>query len=467
MKLSFHGAAETVTGSKHMISLNDGRKLLLDCGMFQGHGSEADVLNRHWGFEPRTVTHLVLSHAHIDHSGLIPKLVNDGFIGKIYCTPATFDLCKIMLEDSARIQESDANYLNKKRKKQGKEPIEALYEIEDVSKALKQFSTLNYNTPTQIDKDITILFSDTGHILGSASIHVTINENNKPTRIAFTGDIGRFNNKILRSPQPFPQADYIITESTYGDKEHKESSLTEQQLLDVVTKTCIEQKGKLIIPSFSVGRTQEIVNMLNNLHFEHHLPSIKVFVDSPLSTNATTIYSNHTECFNKDELDYMKSDPTPFGFDKLTYITDVEESKALNFSTEPCIIISSSGMADAGRVKHHIANNIENANNTILIVGWCSPNSLGRRLIEKNKRVRIFGEEYTLKAEVVIMNEFSAHGDYHEMLRLLKCQNATKIRNVFLVHGELEVLYKWQERLHVAGFKNSTVPKLHQEIELN
>jgi metallo-beta-lactamase family protein len=467
MQISFHGAAGTVTGSKHLITLKDGRKILLDCGLFQGHGVDADVLNRHWGFDPRTVDYLVLSHAHIDHSGLIPKLVKDGFRGKIIATPATFDLCEIMLNDSAHIQEDDVFYLNKRRKRQGKQLLEPLYETKDVQPALDKFYLVKYNEPYEIDKGIEVLFTDAGHILGSAAVSLTIHDFNNTYKICFTGDIGRYNNKILRDPQPFPQADYIICESTYGDMLHEPTTLTDTRLLQIVKHTCVEKKGKLIIPAFSVGRTQEIVNMLNNLQFENKLPAMKVYVDSPLSTDATEIYRKHSHCFNDDVKEYMENDPTPFGFKNLQYITDVEESKGLNLKKEPCIIISASGMMEAGRIKHHIRNNVTDADNTILIVGWCGPGTLGRKLLRGDKVVKIFGEEYPVNAEVVVMNEFSAHGDYNEMLRFLSCQDALKVKKMFLVHGDDDVLPKWKEKLQASGYTNIITPELHETVEIH
>ena len=466
MKLSFHGAAGMVTGSKHLLTLKNGKNILFDCGMFQGQGAETEKMNRHWGFEPKKIDYLILSHAHIDHSGLIPKLVKDGFRGKIFSTPATFDLCEIMLADSAKIQEYDVFYLNKRRKKQGKPLLEPIYSTDDVQPALDKFHLVQYDKPYEIEKDITLTFTDAGHILGSACVHLKIDEFGDEKKICFTGDIGRYNSRILRQPQPFQQADYIICESTYGDILHEETALTDKQLLDVVKRTCVEKKGKLLIPAFSIGRTQEIVNMLNNLHFEKKLPHINVYVDSPLSTNGTEIYRKHKTCFNEDIKDYMLNDPTPFAFKNLTYITDVEESKALNFKKEPCIIISASGMMEAGRIKHHIANNISNPDNTVLIVGWCAPGTLGRKLLRGDTEVRIFGEEYQVKADIVVMNQFSAHGDYSEMLRFLKCQNQNNVRGMYLVHGDEDVLPVWKSRLESAGFGNVQIPELHQTFEI-
>lgn len=467
MKLTFHGAAGMVTGSKHLITLRNGKKILLDCGLFQGHGAETDNMNRQWGFDPRSIDYLILSHAHIDHSGLIPKLVKDGFRGKIFSTPATFDLCRIMLLDSAHIHEDDIFFLNKKRQRQGKSPLEPIYTTQDVQPALDRFYLVDFNEHYAIDKEITLLFTLAGHILGSAVVNLVIDEYGRRQAITFTGDIGRYSSRILRDPQPFPQADYIICESTYGDLLHEDATLTESKLLQVVQHTCMEKKGKLIIPAFSIGRTQEIVNMLNNLQFEKKLPPIKVYVDSPLSTDATEIYRRYKNCFNDRMQEYMERDPTPFGFRNLIYITDVEDSKRLNSLTEPCIIISASGMMEAGRIKHHLANNISDAKNTILVVGWCAPGTLGRKILRGDKLVKIFGEEYVVKAEIIVMNEFSAHGDYVEMLRFLSCQQPERVRKMFLVHGDGDVLPRWKERLEQAGFPAVVIPSLHEAYELN
>lgn len=466
MKLTFHGAAQTVTGSKHLITLNSGTQILLDCGMFQGLGAEADTLNRHWGFLPSKVDYLILSHAHIDHSGLIPKLVKDGFRGKIICTPATFDLCKIMLMDSAHIQEADVRYINRKKEKSKSSLIRPLYEKDDVPFALERFYTLDYKKKYKIEKGIELHFTDAGHILGSAAVHLDIQERNETIRLTYTGDIGRKAHRILRKPQKFRQADILIMESTYGSNLHKTGHYPERKLLEIVKHTCLHKKGKLIIPAFSVGRTQEIVNILNNLEFENKLPPLKVFVDSPLAVNATEIYRKYKKDFNKEMQSYMDLDKTPFGFKNLTYIQDVQESKMLNFLEEPAIIISASGMADAGRIKHHIANHIEDAKTTILIAGWCAPNTLGRKLLRGDKEVRIFGQNYPVRAEVMLMNEFSAHADYNEMLQYLKCQEAKSIQKIFLVHGDEDVLPQWKNKLLEHGFQNISTPELHQEFEI-
>lgn len=459
MKIAFHGADRTVTGSKHLLKLENGKRILLDCGMFQGRGKETDELNRDFGFNPREVDCMILSHAHIDHSGLIPRLVKQGFKGPIYCTPATYDLCTIMLLDSAHIQEDDAYYLNLKLGDRLKRPIEPLYTINDVPPSLELFVPVKYNTKFNVYDDVELLFTDSGHILGAAAVNLTVTENGQKTHITFTGDIGRYNNRILKQPAPFPQADYIITESTYGDRIHPPMEEVDEVLLQVVLETCVNKKGKLLIPAFSVGRTQEIVNVLDTLNFKGLLPNIKVYVDSPLSTNATEIVGKHTECFNQQFLDNMKKDPTPFGFNNLHYIKDVNESKALNNHKEPCIIISASGMAEAGRIKHHIKNNIEDPRNTILLVGWCTPSSLGGRLKDGAEKVKIFGEELDVNADVISLEPFSAHGDYQEMLRYLSCQDPSKVKGVFLVHGDEDVMPKWRNRLADKGFRHIEIPE--------
>jgi metallo-beta-lactamase family protein len=466
MKLSFHGAARTVTGSKHLLTLKQGKRILLDCGMFQGMGLETDELNRHFGFDPATVDYLILSHAHIDHSGLIPVLVKQGFSGKIYCTPATFDLCCIMLEDSAHIQESDARFINERRKRQGKPPLKPLYTLPDVTVALRQFEPVPYGEWFSIEDSIKLLFTDAGHILGSAVVNLRIEEDFHTKSICYTGDLGRAQPQIIRPTEPFPQCEYLITESTYGDRKHADRSESLDQLLRIVIETCVMKKGKLIIPAFSVGRTQEIVYALDRLEHEGRLPHIPVFVDSPLSTNATEIMRNNPDCFNDEIRSYMERDPDPFGFNKLTYIREAQESKQLNHLKEPCIIISASGMAEAGRIKHHLANNIGSEDNTVMIVGHCESGSLGAKLAEGEKEVRIFGEMHSVRAHVEVLGSFSAHGDVDEMIDILKCQNPTKVKKVFLVHGDYDVQLRYMIRLQREGFRHVEIPEKGSSFEV-
>jgi metallo-beta-lactamase family protein len=466
MKITFHGAARTVTGSKHLITLNNGKKILLDCGMFQGLGRDTFPLNNKFGFDASTINYLLLSHAHIDHSGLIPKLVKEGFAGKIFCTPATADLAKVLLMDSAEIQRDDIKFTNKKRAKKGLELYDVLYDTNDVRKALPLFTIVNYDTWFTVEDGVEVLYTDTGHITGAAAVHVRITENNSTKQISFSGDVGRYSDVILRSPKVFPQADYILIESTYGNSLHQNVSNTPEEFFKWIDKTCHHKKGKLIIPAFSVGRTQELLYFLNNLSNSGKLNGIPVFVDSPLSLEATEVVKHHPENFNNNIENLLKSDNDPFAFKELKFIESVEESKSLNDRHEPMIIIAASGMADAGRVKHHIINNINNSSHTILIVGYCEPNSLGGQLMHGVKEVRIFGEEYNVNAEVGIMRSMSAHGDYNDLLHFLDSQKTELVKKVFIVHGEFSVQQDFQKKLKAKGFADVYIPALHQEFEL-
>lgn len=466
MKIAFHGAARTVTGSKHLLTLKNGKKLLLDCGMYQGLGSETDVLNRDWGFNPPEVDYLVLSHAHIDHSGLIPKLVKDGFRGKIFCTPATRELTEVLLEDSAEIQEDEVKYINKKRAAGGKPYLQPLYNAEDAKKSGELFRTVDYGNWFTIDQGIELLYTDAGHIIGSAAVHLKITENGTPTSITFSGDVGRYRDIILRSPQTFPQADYILLESTYGNSLHDLHTTTPEQILQWIEKACMQKKGKLIIPAFSVGRTQEILFALNQLELEKRLPELDYFVDSPLSVKATDIIKKYPQYFNNIIQKILRSDNDPFGFKGLKFIKTVAESKSLNYRNEPCVIISASGMAEGGRVKHHISNTIENSRNTILFTGYCEPHSLGGRLISGAKEVTIFGVYHQVHAEIGSIRSMSAHGDYEDLLQFLACQNRREVKTLFLVHGEYDVQQEFRNRLLKKGFLDVQIPDRHYEIGL-
>jgi metallo-beta-lactamase family protein len=459
MEIKFCGAAETVTGSKHLITLKNGKKILLDCGMFQGRGKESYEMNQTFHFDPNDIDCMILSHAHIDHSGNIPRLVKQGFKGKIYCTPATRDLAEIMLFDSAFIQENEASNFNKYRLKEGEKPIKPLYTIEDAEKSFLHLHTVPYDTHFKIFDGLELLFTDSGHILGSAAVNLTITEEGKTQHLCFTGDIGRYVNRLLKQPAVFPQADTIICESTYGDRLHESAEDTKEKLMQVVHETCVINKGKLIIPAFSIGKTQELIYVLNQLEFAGKLPPIKVYVDSPLAINATDIMRNHPESFSNEVNEYIKKDPSPFGFNGLEYVRKVEDSKAINLSKEPCIIISASGMAEAGRVKHHLANNIENPRNAVLIIGYCEPSSNGGKLASGEKSISIFGKKFDVKAKVHVIDFFSAHGDYNEMLQYLSCQNPKKVKHFFLVHGNREVMLSFKEKLQEKGFDNIIIPQ--------
>lgn len=466
MKIGFHGAARTVTGSKHLITLKSGTNILLDCGMFQGLGKDTDQLNNNFGFEASAVNYLILSHAHIDHSGLIPKLVKDGFAGKIFCTPATRDLSEILLEDSAEIQRDDTRFINKKRAKQGLPPYAPLYDLENAKDVIPLMQTVSYGHWVPICSEADVLFTDAGHIIGSASVHLRLKEDGKIIHLTFSGDVGRYGDVILCSPSIFPQADFILIESTYGDKIHERFSDTMKVFLDWIQKTCVEKKGKLIIPSFSVGRTQELLYFLNELFNDKRLPHVPIFIDSPLSLEATQVVKHHPENFNSKIKKLLLTDSDPFDFPGMKFIKTVEESKALNDFDQPCIIISASGMADAGRIKHHIANNINENRNTILMVGYCEPHSLGGKLMNGAKEVKIYGDLYKVIAEVGSMRSMSAHGDYNDLCQYLACQDPAMVKKVFIVHGEEEVQLEFQKRLLDKDFKEVIVPHLHEEFNL-
>lgn len=466
MKIAFHGAARTVTGSKHLISLKNGKKILLDCGMFQGMGRETDAMNEDFGFDAAGVTHMILSHAHIDHSGLIPLLVKRGYKGNIYCTPATQDLTEILLLDSAKIQEDDAKFKNKKLRKEGRPEITPLYTIADATRSIGALKKVNYKTWFRIDEDVEVYFTDAGHIIGSAAVHVRITENGKTTQISFSGDIGRYNDAILRSPDIFPQADYILLESTYGSTLHAEAVPSDDLLIKYIHDTCKVKKGKLIIPAFSVGRTQELLYALNRASLEGKLPKVDIFVDSPLSREATDVVRSHPEVFNKTVAKILEVDDDPFDFPGLHYIQTVDESKALNFREAPCVIISASGMAEAGRVKHHIANNIGDSRNTILIVGYCEPQSLGGRLMRGAKEVSIYGTRYEVRTDVGVIRSMSAHGDYEDLSQWLACQDPKDVKKLFLVHGEYEVQQIFRNWLIKKGFNDIEIPERHWEVGL-
>ncbi len=468
LQISFHGAARVVTGSKHLITTPKGKKILLDCGMFQGRIPGKEDMNRHFGFTPADLDYVILSHAHIDHSGLLPRLVKQGFRGIIFATPASIDLCGIMLYDSAHIQHDDLKYINKRRAKKDMTALEPLYDVEDVEMVLDLMTPVEYDEELHIDTETTLILTDAGHLMGSAAVHLDIKQaGGKTKKITFTGDIGRYGDPILRNPQPFRQCDILICESTYGDRLHPKQEDSESRLLEIVKETCVVNRGKLIIPAFSVDRTQEIIYNLEKMSNEGKLPDIKIFVDSPLSVKATGIIREHEECFNEEFIDYMHKDPEPFSFKHLTYISEVEASKALNELHEPCIIISSSGMAEAGRVKHHIANNINSPTNTILIVGYCTPESLGGRLKSGEKTVRIFGEEFDVKAKVESLESYSSHADYEEIFEYLQCIKPSKVNKVFLVHGEEKVQESLKEKMLTKGFKKVYIPAMGESFEIN
>ncbi len=442
----------------HLIEAN-GKKFLLDCGLYQGKRKIAFEINRNFElFDPREIDFVILSHAHIDHSGNLPTLVRKGFEGNIYSTFATKDLCSVMLRDSGHIQEKDVEWVNRKRIKQHKNPFEPLYTVEDAVETLNHFVGINYHREFEIAEGIKVTFFDAGHILGSASILLKITEEGKTTLLGFTGDLGRPNLAILKDPEKLPDVDYLITESTYGGREHDNPKDAEDILASIVNKA-IERKSKIIIPAFSVGRTQELVFALNNIFTDKRAEEIPVYVDSPLSVNATEVFRIHPECFDNETAEYIVRNRDPFGFNKLHYISDVEDSKRLNEIGGPMIIISSSGMVEAGRILHHLRNNIENPKNIVLMVGYSAQHTLGRKLIEHEPVVKIFGDEFEVKAEVITMNSFSAHADADELLAYADQFDKSRMQRIFIVHGDEDQQKIFYGRLKSIGFKYISIPE--------
>lgn len=437
MKLSFHGANRTVTGSKHLIEVN-GTRILLDCGLFQGRRSETYERNQNFTFDPKTVDVVVLSHAHIDHSGNLPNLVKYGFKGDIVATPATRDLCAMMLPDSGHIQERDAEFVNKRRRKHGEEPVDPLYTQEDAREAMSYFVTRSYHRPYKIAPGVQVTFIDAGHMLGSASVILDIQdqETKRDMRLVFSGDIGRKGIPIIRDPEIPDAADVLIMESTYGSRLHEDFDDSEKRLEQIVTET-YKRGGSLIMPAFAVGRVQQIVYTLHRLVQRGDIPRIPIFVDSPLAVNVTSVFSLHPECYDSEISEFVAQieHGDPFGFRDLTYIRSLEESKQLNFRREPCVIVAASGMMEFGRILHHVRHRIEDPKNTVLITGWQAENTLGRKLIDGQKTVRIFGEDYHPQARIEVLDGFSGHADRDELLTWVEGIQRKPSR-IFLVHGE-------------------------------
>jgi metallo-beta-lactamase family protein len=465
MQVTFWGAARTVTGSKHLVELDNGKKLLLDCGMFQGRRAEAERLNRELPFDPASLHAVILSHAHIDHSGLLPMLWKQGFRGKIYATHATVSLCGLLLPDSAHIQEKDVQFVNKLHRRRGQPPVHPLYSMEDAEAVQKQFVGLGYGQPFRPARGVQVEFRDAGHILGSASVTLTVKEGGRTTVLGFTGDVGSPGRPIVRDPQPMPDCDFLITESTYGGEVHDPPDRRMEVLAEVITRTSA-RGGRVIIPAFAVGRTQEIVHSLDHLWNERRLPPIPVYVDSPLAVNATGVYMAHTECYDDELNHYLLTDDNPFGFDRLTYVRDVEKSKALNESRVPAVIISASGMCEAGRILHHLRNNIQDRRNTIMIVGYCADHTLGKRIVDRAPVVKIFGEEHPLRAEVVVMNSYSAHADEPNLIEFIGRLDRQRLRRIFLVHGEYRRQEKFRAALQREGYQRISIPEHGESADL-
>jgi len=465
MNIHFHGAAQTVTGSMHLLEIN-GKTLLLECGLFQGRRKESFHRNRHFPFACDELDSVILSHAHIDHSGNLPHLIKDGYRGDIFATAATAHLANIMLLDSGYIHEEDAKYLNKKRRRQGKSPIEPLYTQEDAGRVASYFNTVGYRETFQPLPGVEAHLVDAGHILGSAAVVLDIKEEGRDFRLWFSGDVGRPGLPLLRDPV-FPQeSDYLIMECTYGDKIKRDPEEAFLEFRKVVQKT-VSRGGKIIIPAFAVGRTQELVYYLHKMIEENDIPEIPVFVDSPLAIRASQVFRDHPECFDQETQKFIAEDKhhEVLGFDKLSYTRSVEESKAINHVKGPAVIISASGMAEVGRILHHLKNNIEDPKNTILIVSWQAPHTLGRRLAEREERVKIFGETYTRRAEVSTIGGFSAHAG-QDLLTEYALHTKQTLKQIFLVHGEPRGADPLRARLHEEGFPSVEYPVRGEEFEI-
>ena len=457
-RLTFLGAAQTVTGSMHLLQVGQ-TSLLVDCGMYQGRRKESLHRNRNLPRQASEADAVLLTHAHIDHSGNLPSLVNRGFEGPIHCTAATADLCDAMLRDSARIQESDAAWLNGKHEDDSDwEPVEPLYTEEDARRALSRFVPHAYDEEFSVLPGIQTRFIDAGHVLGSASAVVDVKMNGHRRRVAFSGDIGRRNLPILRDPQPPEHADYVVMESTYGNRTHAPAEGMQDQLLEVIERTR-KRGGKVIIPSFALERAQEVIYSLKRLKKAGRLPKVKVYVDSPLTVKLTSVFRLHPECYDKEARELLVGGDSPFEFDDLEYVSSVEDSKAIDASEEPCVIIAASGMCEFGRVVHHLKASIEDRRSTVIIVGFQAQHTLGRRLVEQRHHVRIFGVERERSCEVVVLNGFSAHGDQHDLLDFAtQAREHGKVRHVALVHGEKKAQDVLAQKLTALGFPDVRSP---------
>jgi metallo-beta-lactamase family protein len=464
VKLTFWGAARTVTGSLHMLEFGE-RRVFLDCGLYQGRRSQ-EHLNREFPADPASVDAVFLSHAHIDHSGLLPRLWREGFRGTVWATDATRDLCSYMLADSAHIQQKDAEKRRRRGRRPHDETAEPLYDAADVDGVMDCFESVEYGVPIHPFPELEVEYRDAGHILGSASITLTLREDGGEVRLGFTGDLGRSDRPILRDPQTLPDCDYLICESTYGGMVHDPPDQARERLARVIGETAA-RGGRVVVPAFAVGRTQEIVHRLDQLVNEGRLPPIPIFVDSPLAVNVTEVFRRHPECYDPELLDYMEQDPNPFGFDRLAYIRDTEDSRRLNGTQMPMMIISASGMATAGRILHHLKHSLEDPKDTVLMVGYCAPGTLGRDLIEGKEEVRIFGEPYRVRAEVEVMNAYSAHADEPALVEFVGELDPDRLRRIFLVHGDPERQEKLGLALTAAGYPRWSAPARGEVVELS
>ncbi|MCZ7609777.1 MAG: MBL fold metallo-hydrolase [Ignavibacterium sp.] len=466
MQIEFIGGARTVTGSQHLLHIN-GKKILLECGLFQGRRDDTYEKNKNFRYNPAEIDALILSHAHIDHSGNIPNLVSKGFRGLIYATSATVDLCQIMLRDSAQLQEKDIEFVNKKRQKKNEPSLDPLYTFEDVENAMQQFVGVQYNQAIDLFPGVRFTFRDAGHILGSAGVQLEIEESgNKKINLGFSGDIGRPDSPVIKSPDILRDLDVLIMESTYGNRLHSPVEEAEEYLASIIRET-VDKGGKVIIPAFAVGRTQTIVYMLHKLSDQNRIPEIPIYVDSPLAVDATEVFRSHPECMDRETYRiFLQNHDDPFGFNKLRYVKKTEESKELNEKTGSMIIISASGMAEGGRILHHLRHNISDEKNLILFVGYAAKHTLARKIMDGNQFVNIFGEEYEVKARFMKMDYFSGHADQQELLDYLRLNSTNTLENIFLVHGEEDMALPLKEKILQKGYKNVYFPASGEKINL-
>ncbi len=467
--LTAFGAAEEVTGSKHMLDTGDAR-VLVDCGIFQGHREEARRKNQDLPFSPRDITVCVNTHGHLDHCGAYPLLVKKGYNGNIFSTPATRDIAGLVMMDSARIQAHDAQHLAKRQKKHpraDRKVFEPLYDEHDAETALSQFVSADYRRPHDIAKNVRATFHDAGHILGSSLVRFEVRNANGNTTVGFTGDLGRSNMPILRDPEVIPPVDYLVCESTYGNRLHDEYGFAEEELAAIIRDT-VKRGGRVIMPAFAVERTQELVYILHKLHDAGRIPVVPVFVDSPMAVSATAIFRAHPECYDRETVEqFLDNGESPFRFDALKYVTNAEVSKSINTLPEPCIIIATSGMCEAGRILHHLIHGIGDPRNAVLIVGFMAANTLGRALADKRPEVRIFGEKHQVRATVKIFNVFSAHADYREIGEYVTKLDASRLKGVYLVHGEPDAQSALRQHLLGLGVPNVVILKAGKPVQLD
>lgn len=463
MLIRYFGATRTTTGSMYLIDVN-GRQILLECGLFQGRRDESIERNRKFPFDPAKVSAAIVSHAHIDHVGNFPNLCRQGFVGNIYCTFATRDLAAIMLEDSAQIQKSDAEFVSRQRAKKGLPPVEPLYSAEDSHRAIQQFVTFNYDRPMPITDGVTVTFRDAGHILGSAQVVLDVQEGGRKFRYLFSGDVGRGDDEILRDPDPVENVDFLQVESTYGGREHAEKPAAIDDLVRLINST-FQRSGKVIIPAFSVGRTQQIVFTLHQLTLAGKIPRVPIFVDSPLSVNATEVFRLHPECFNEETYAFLRQKANPFGMENLTYIRELAHSMKLNELKEPAIIISASGMAEAGRIRHHLKNNVGDSRNLVLFIGYCAEHTLGAAILSGRSPVNIFGDPYEIRAQIASIDAFSGHADKNELRRYVE-RIGGDIRKIAVIHGEESQALAFGDTLRKMKPKAQvTVPEYAEKLE--